>query len=240
MRILLTGAAGYAGRGIAAVLSETHYVRSLDIREAPMAAESVVGSVADLGVCRAALAEIDVVVLCHMAPNPMGYATPEQAIDVNVKGTANLYYCAVEQGLTRMVLISSTGVLPKQPGSTAVPGEGPYNFHYNLYVLTKIMQEDIARFYHEMHGMSTIILRPAWIVYDEDFTTKYGSKMEQYDTGLIDPRDIGAAVTAALDLPSPGLEAIDLGQDDSGFDLTLAHERLGWVPKYRFMGLPRG
>ncbi|HOF90157.1 MAG TPA: NAD(P)-dependent oxidoreductase [Armatimonadota bacterium] len=240
MRVLLTGAAGYAGRGIAAILSAAHHVRSLDIREAPMAAESVIGSIADLDVCRAALMEMDAAVLCHMAPNPTGYATPVQAIDVNVKGTANLYHCAVEQGLTRIVLISSTGVLPKAPGATAVPGDGPYNFHHSLYVLTKIMQEDIARFYHETHGVSTVILRPGWIVYDEDFTTKYGAKMERYDTGLIDPRDIGAAAAGALALPAPGLEAIDLGQDDSGFDVTTARERLGWAPRYRFTGLPRG
>jgi nucleoside-diphosphate-sugar epimerase len=239
MNILLTGAAGYTGRGIAAILNQSHHVRSLDINDAPVAAASVIGDLANLDVCRGALTDIDAAVLCHMAPNPTGYATPELAIDVNVKGTTNLYHAAVERGIKRFVLISSTGVLRKEPRATAVPGDGPYNFHYSLYVLTKIMQEDIARFYHEMHGISTVILRPGWIVYDEDFTTKYGQKMEYYDPGLIDPRDIGTAAQAALALPDPGLEAIDIGQDDSGFDLTPAHERLGWTPRYRFTGLPR-
>ena len=239
MNILLTGAAGYAGRGIASILASSHQVRSLDIREAPAAHESVIGDIADLNVCRGALAGIGAVVLCHMASNPTGYQTPELAIDVNVKGTANLYHLGVELGITRFVLISSTGVLPKVPLATAVPGDGPYDFHYSLYILTKIMQEDIARCYFEMHGITTTLLRPGWIVYDEDFTTKYGYQMEQYDTGLIDPRDIGVAVAAALALPDPSLEAIDIGQDDSGFNLTPARERLGWTPRYRFTGLPR-
>jgi hypothetical protein len=64
--------------------------------------------------------------------------------------------------------------------------------------------------------------------------------MERYNPGLIDPRDIGAAVNAALALPDPGLEALDIGQDDSDFDLTAARARLGWNPRFRFTGLPRG
>ncbi|MHB9134727.1 MAG: NAD-dependent epimerase/dehydratase family protein [Armatimonadota bacterium] len=239
MRVLLTGAAGYAGSGIGAVLQQTHWVRGLDIRDAGTAAnESVVGDIADLDVCRQAISGIDAVVLCHMAPNPVGYQTPVMAIDVNVKGTANLYHHAVEAGIRRFVLISSTGVLLKEPGATAVPGDGPYHYHYNFYVLTKIMQEDTARYYHEMHGIATLILRPGWVVYDkEGYLTKYGQPMTGYDPGLIDPRDIGAAVTAALALPAPGLEAFQIGQEDSGLDLTEAHRRLSWNPQYRFDGL---
>ena len=239
MNVLLTGAAGYAGRGIAATLASAHRVRSLDIREAPAAAESLVGDIADLDVCRAALAGMDAVVLCHMAPNPTGYATPTLAIDVNVKGTANLYHLGVKLGITRFVLISSTGVLRKALLATAMPGEGPYNFAHGLYVLTKIMQEDLARFYFEAHGVRTTILRPAWIVYDEDFTTKYGQKLDFYDGGLIDPRDIGVAVGSALALADPTLEAIDIGQDDSNLDLAAARARLAWRPQHRFAGLPR-
>lgn len=239
MHVLLTGAAGYTGRGIAEVLSTQHDVRSLDIRPAEHAAASQVGDIADLDVCRLAVDGVDAIVLCHMAPNPTGYATPVQAIDVNVKGTANIYFAALERGVTRLVLISSTGVLP-HPGATPVPGDGPYNYHYSLYVLTKIMQEDIARFYHEMHALNTAILRPAWIVYDGDCVTKYGQRMERYDPGLIDPRDIGRAVLAALALPAPALDVFQLGQDDSGFDLSAARERLGWAPQHRFLDLPRG
>ncbi len=239
MEVLLTGAAGYAGRGIAGVLAPNHQVRSLDLREAAAAAESLVGDLADLEVCRRAVADMDAVVLCHIAPNPYQYEEPGLPLEVNVKGTANLYYAALGQGITRFVLISTTGVLRREEKLSAVPGAGPYNFGYNFYALTKIMQEDLACFHYEKHGVSTIILRPGWIVYDEDFTTKYGTKMERYDTELIDPRDIGVAVGAALSLSDPGLEAYELGQEDSGYDLAPARARLGWDPRYRFTGLPR-
>lgn len=239
MRVLVTGAAGYAGRGITSVLSESHHVRSLDLREAAPAAESVVGDVTDLTVCRSALVDMEAVVLCHLAPNPYQYSEPGVPLDVNVKGAANLYYGAVELGIRRFVLISTTGVLRREEGLGAVPGDGPYNFHYNFYALTKIMQEDLARFYHEKHGVSTIVLRPGWIVYDEDFVTKYGQRLERYDPGLIDPRDIGKVVGVALALSDPGLEAYEIGQDDCGLDLAPARTRLGWDPQYRFAGLPR-
>jgi nucleoside-diphosphate-sugar epimerase len=210
----------------------------MDVHPSEDGIESFVGDIADLDTCRRAVEGMDVVVLCHMAPNPTGYATPVQAIDVNVKGTANLYFAAHEREITRFVLISSTGVLP-EPAAVPTPGDGPYNYHYSLYVLTKIMQEATARFYHEMHGINTAILRPSWVVYDEDFTTKYGQKMDHYEPGLIDPRDIGAAVDAALALPDPGLEVFQIGQDDSGLDVTAAQARLGWTPRYRFTSLPR-
>ncbi|MHB9023227.1 MAG: NAD-dependent epimerase/dehydratase family protein [Armatimonadota bacterium] len=240
MRLLLTGAAGYAGRGIAEVLRNDHHVRGLDVRDAGEAVqEPVVGDIADLEVCRAAVRDMDAMVLCHMAPNPAGYETPVPAIDVNVKGTANLYHAAVEASLSRVVLISSTGVLGEKTVNV-FPGDGPYNFHYNFYVLTKIMQEDIARYYHEMSGVTTAILRPGWVVYDDGvFATKYGTPITTYHPHLIDPRDIGAAVLAALALPDPGLEAFQLGQEDSGYDLSGARERLQWHPRYLFERLPR-
>ena len=240
MRVLLTGATGYAGRGIASVLAREHLVRGLDIRAAEMACqELVIGDLADLEVCRRALAGMEAMVLCHMAPNPAGYETPVLAMDVNVKGTANLYHSAVESGLRRAVLISSVGVLPLQPGARAAPGEGPYNFARSLYGLTKILQEGIARYYHDMHGMATAVLRPSWVVYDGDYVTKYGDRLEAYHPELIDPRDIGAAALAALALPDLALEAFQLGQDDSGLELTAARERLCWRPQHRFTGLPR-
>ena len=240
MRLLLTGAGGYAGRGVAQTLRSRHWVRGLDVRDSSHCVdEAVVGDLADLDLCRRAVSGVESVVLCHMAPRPDAYKTPVLPFDANVKGTANLYHAAVESGIKRMVLISTGGLLEKRPRATAVPGEGPYNFKGELYVLTKILQEGIARYYHDEHKMSTAILRPPWIVYDEDFHTKYGQRLEHYNPSLVDPRDIGFAALAALELPELGLEAFQLGQDDCDMDLTSARERLGWRPRYTFKGLPR-
>src|SRR4051812_37003098 len=109
MRLLLTGSAGYTGTGIAQVLRGEHWVRGMDVRPSPDVQESVVGDITDLSACAAALEGIDAAVLCHMAPNPSGYKTPVQAIDINVKGTANLYHAMAERSIKRCVLVSTMG-----------------------------------------------------------------------------------------------------------------------------------
>lgn len=239
MHILLTGATGYTGRGIAATLAATHTVRGLDIRpgETPIP-DMIVGDLCDLDTCRQAVRGCDAIVMCHMAPNPDGYKTPPLAIDVNVKGTANLYHAALETDIRRVVLISSLGLLPPARRNI-VPGDGPYEFGSGLYATTKIMQECLARFYFEKCGISTVALRPQWIVYDGEVTTKYGKRLERYDTTLVDPRDIGTAAVQSLALTDPGIRAFNLGQDDATFDLEATHQVLNWHPLYRFEILPR-
>lgn len=243
MKLLLTGAAGYTGNGLAQVLRNGgHWVRGCDINpQMDNVDEAVTGDIADLELSRKAVEGMDAMVLCHMAPNPKGYETPPLAIDINVKGTANLYHAAVEQKLSRAVLISSAGVLLGGVG-TAIPGDGPYSYSdknkMGFYALSKALQECLARWYWEARKMPTAILRPSWIVYDGDFTTKYGTQVKNYSPGLIDPRDIGAAAAKALALPDLALEAFNIGQDDAIFDLSAAHNRLGWRPEYRFQNLP--
>src|SRR5437762_1734126 len=146
MRLLLTGAAGYAGSGLGKVLAGKHWVRSLDIRQPGSELhDAVVGDIADLDTCTKSLDTIDAVVFCHMAKNPDGYKTPVQAIDINVKGTANLYHAMAERGLKRAVLISTCGVMLDPPAPVAMPGVGPFNYgpdpKQTMYGLTKIMQE---------------------------------------------------------------------------------------------------
>lgn len=241
MKVLVTGATGYAGRGLTEVLSAVHAVRGFDVQPGELkGAEAMTGDLASLDDCRRAAAGMEAAVLCHMAPNPTGYQTPVQAMDVNVKGTANLYHALVEAGVRKVVLISSGGVLLKTPGADAVIGAGPYNFNNGLYVLTKIMQEQIARFYFETQAVCTAVLRPGWVVYDESCVTKYGQKLEHYQSTLVDPRDIGQAVALALALPDLKLESFNLEQEGGpAYDSRLTRSRLGWSPRYTFSSLTK-
>jgi nucleoside-diphosphate-sugar epimerase len=205
--------------------------------------EAATGDIADLETCGRMLDGVEAMVLCHMAPNPSGYETPTLAVDVNVKGTANLYHAAVGRKLSRVVLISSTAVL-LNGADTAVPGDGPYGYgnrreKMGLYALTKVFQESLARWNWETHHIPTAILRPSHIVYDGEMVTKYGKKVERYSPNLIDPRDIGLAVAKALDLKDLGLESFNIGQEGAKFDLSTAHNRLQWRPQYRFEALKK-
>lgn len=245
MRVLLTGASGYAGSGIAEVLHQNgHFVRSLDIRVGRLGVgESIVGDICDLLICERAVDNIDAVVFCHMAKNPDGYKTPVTAVDINVKGTANLYHTMEARGIKRAVLVSSAGLLHPLGKPEAVPGDGPYNLGQegmSLYVLTKVMQEITAKHYFILSGISTVILRPSSIVLDrEPVLNKYGQPMVDWNADLIDPRDVGEAVAAALKLSDPGIEAYFISQDESPRDLKSVQKRLGWHAKYHFVSLNR-
>ena len=242
MNVLFTGASGYSGIGMVEILSAHHMVRGADVVCKPSACrEMLVADITDYETCRSLVNGMDAMALCHMAPNPDGYKLPAPAFDVNVKGTANLYHAAAEVGLKTVVLISSCGVLmnPQTPATDAEVGVGPYRYGDGLYCLSKVMQEGIARHYFLQFGIATAVLRPSWIVYDGELVTKYGEKMQRYSSSLIDPRDIGRAIVAALALPSLKLESFNIGQDDLPADLTFAKTRLRWSPQHRFESLPR-
>jgi nucleoside-diphosphate-sugar epimerase len=242
MNILLTGATGYTGRGLSEVLASRHHVRGADIADKKNACQEFrVADITQYEVCLSLVEGLDALVLCHMAPNPHGYKTPPLAFDINAKGTANLYHAAQEAGLKKVVMVSTCGVLVDAgPHRDAAVGVGPYNYGKGLYVLTKIMQEGIALHYFKAAQIATAVLRPGWIVYDGELITKYGEKMERYYSSLLDPRDIGTAALAALDLPDLGLEAFNIGQDDYvEIDGDAARTRLRWAPTYRFASLPR-
>ena len=79
----------------------------------------MVGDVADLEACRTATRGVDALVIAHMATRQTGsYDTPAAAFDVNVKGTANVLFAAVENGVKRAILISSCGVVNGCRGRT--------------------------------------------------------------------------------------------------------------------------
>lgn len=241
MKLLLTGAGGYTGRGLAEVLASQHFVRGADIVEKASACQEFkVADITQYETCQALVEGLDAMVLCHMAPNPHGYKTPPMSFDINAKGTANLYHAAQEAGIKKVVLVSTCGVLVKGLHRDAQVGEGPYNYGTGLYTLTKIIQECIALDYFRSTQIATAVLRPGWIVYDEELVTKYGEKMERYYGSLLDPRDIGTAALAALALPDLGLEAFNVGQADYvEIDATAAQNRLKWTPTYRFESLLR-
>lgn len=243
MKLLLTGAGGYTGKGLSQVLAARHFVRGVDIVEKPTACQEFkVADITDYETCLKIVQGLEALVLCHMAPNPHGYKTPPMSFDINAKGTANLYHAAQQAGIKKVVLISSCGVLDvnSPPPRDAQIGVGPYNYGKGLYTLTKIIQEGIALDYFKAAQIATAVLRPGWIVYDGELITKYGEKMERYYGSLLDPRDIGTATIAALDLPDLGLEAFNIGQSDyTEIDASATRSRLKWSPTYRFESLPR-
>jgi len=243
MRVLVTGAAGFLGRGMVLPFEGAHGLRLMDVVDFESPHETMIGSVADLDDARRAVEGVDGIVIAHMASRQAGsYETPVAPFDVNVKGTANLLFAAVEFGVKRVALISSIGVvLESQRAGEFLTDETPM-VNCEMYGLTKICQEVIARQYHLAHGIGVAALRPAYITDADDLTDKYGRTKETVNWQFIDRRDIGLAAKLALELDDLGFEVFYvLGppEADEHADVARTRERLGWTPQHNFAGVPR-
>jgi len=243
MKVLLTGAAGFLGRGMIETIGAEHTLRLMDVVSLESSHESIVGDVCDLETVRRAVAGMDAIVAGHMAPRGPGvYDVPTLPFDINVKGVAHLYQAAAEAGIKRMVLISSTSVvLADQRAGNFLRRDLPPSTG-DIYSLTKSLQETVADHYHRNFGIATAIMRPAYITDEDAMTDKYGRKAKTVNWQFIDRRDIGDAANAALRLPDLGCEVFYvLGHPDAleHADVAYTHQRLGWQPRHDFSKYPR-
>ena len=125
--VLVTGAAGFIGRHVVAVLRERgHAVRGLDVAESAGRGDDVVADVRDRAAVDAALAGVGTVV--HLAAK-VGLGVDLQDMpdycDVNVTGTATLLAAMAATGTARLVVASSMVVYGEGAYSCAVHGGVP-------------------------------------------------------------------------------------------------------------------
>lgn len=145
----------------AKLLSDGHKVRLLDTRECGecRSMEYYQGSVLDPADCAAACDGIDMVVHSAAIHNAAAVAAnPLAAIEINVKGTTNLFSSAVAAGAHRFVFMSSAKVYGD-------PGELPSVEHATLepletYALSKIFGEHHLNLMQADSGIEVAILRP--------------------------------------------------------------------------------
>ena len=217
MRILLTGAGGNLGRAAVPALEQAgHQLRLLDFRPLTTDHEFVQGDVSDKAVVTEAMADVDVVI--HGAALHGIHLEAWPASDfwsTNVDGTFVVYEAAREAGVRHVVLASSMvvygGVGGQSDRWTVVTEQSPIR-PADLYGLTKVVAEDTARFYADVHGMRTVALRLGMFV-PETFE-RYGFRLL---FGGVDDRDVGQAVSRALEhRPAGGFAAYNI-MADGGF-----------------------
>lgn len=245
MRVLLTGAAGFAGFGGVEVLGREHWLRCADIRQSP---EPRDGEVIICDLTRADDAEravegMDAVVHMAMGPVPGEDDAPELLMHTNVVATANLLWAARRAGIERFVLMSSGAVIEDYwPETPWIHAALPHRFK-GLYCLTKSLQERLAEQYATEYGMTIPALRP-WVIVDSRlnihrFTDKLSREEPDY-FGFVCRYDLAEACNLALTADLEGFQPFHIMATEEGcrrFDVARTTAMLGWRPTARFESL---
>ncbi len=184
--VAVTGATGFIGRHVVALLLEQgHSVRALvrDGREAlPSGAFAVAGEVTDVAALEQALHGAEIVI--HLAGVAHTTLTSDdernRAREVNVGGARNVLEAAARVGVRRVVIASSAHVYAGQRG-LGVREDAPQAAE-NLYAETKIEVEKLACEFAQ-RSIEVVIGRPS-LTYGPNVRFNLFKLMQAIDRGI--------------------------------------------------------
>ncbi len=224
MRVAISGGAGFLGLHLARrLVADGHRVRTLDVAalddaELEAEVEELRGDVRDEASARALVAGAEVLV--HAAAALPILSSRRAIRSVNVDGTAAVLVAALEAGVRRAVLISSTavyGVPEKHPilEDDQLVGVGHYG---ESKIDAERIAAEVAR-----RGLETVIVRPKTFVGPERLGVfeilfdwvREGRRIPILGNGsnryqLLAVEDLVEAVVRCFDAPVAG-EALNLG-----------------------------
>ena len=183
MKIVVFGAAGWVGRAILENLSGKHDVWAFDRGPEAWSAgdewtqgEIVHGDVSDYSTVDRAIDGMDAVIHAAVYSSPHAYGVDDSLpFTVNLKGLWNVLESARQRGLRRVVHVGSCHVVHPQGMFFSSEVRRPDG---SLYAVTKRLQEEMCRQFHEAFGMSIVVLRPSSVIDSRLGTGKYGAELD--------------------------------------------------------------
>jgi nucleoside-diphosphate-sugar epimerase len=179
MKVIIVGGAGFLGSYIADTLVE-YDITIYDISKNKNH-KTIVGNVLDLNLLTSSFYGFDAVI--HTAALTSSIAgTNEDIFQINSIGTFNVHEAARRNGITKVISTSSEtvyGFFMQNVSLHNIPKEMPINETYltnpkDIYALSKVIGENIAKFYACNYGMNTAVIRPPWIVSPKDYVVHHG------------------------------------------------------------------
>jgi nucleoside-diphosphate-sugar epimerase len=217
-RIVVTGAAGKAGRAVVADLREHGYdvlttdtaVSGADREDGMLKAD-----LTDYGQAVEVLSEPGVGAVLHLANIPApGLSTPAVTFNANMAMNFNVFQAAAAVKLSRVVWASSETTLGlpfDTPPRYAPVDEDHYPVPTSTYALSKVASETIAGHISEWSGIPFVALRFSNIMAPEDYSLFHEFQDDPHARkwnlwGYIDQRDVAQSCRLALEAPAAAVE----------------------------------
>jgi nucleoside-diphosphate-sugar epimerase len=242
-KVAVTGANGLLGRATVHVLSGLTDVVSLDIAPGRSNQTFRYVDVASLDALREALKGVDAVV--HLAALQVE-PRQERIFTLNTVGTWNVMQAAKEQGVVKVILVSSecaVGFVTLSGGLPAFPDYLPIDESHPLrpsdaYGVSKETTEAIGRAFARQSDLQVVVLRP---------TTVYAPGMEEdmrqarneddpYFWLYVEVTDVAQAVRLALDYEGPAYDCFFVSARDTFAPeetLSFMARRFGRLPEIK-------
>jgi nucleoside-diphosphate-sugar epimerase len=222
MKIVVFGAAGWLGRAILAASPGRAEIRAFD--RGPEAweqwrdldgdwtgGEVVHGDISDFSAVARALSGMDAVI--HTAVYyPRGNVDDDPLpFLINLKGLWNVLEAARREGIERVVHVGSCMTIhPKG----LFFDENVRSIEGDLYGICKRLQEEMCRQFHDAFGMSTIVLRPDYIVDSRlgigRHRERLGPPTQPWRLGWVCRHDLAEACLLAAEKPNLGHEVLHI------------------------------
>lgn len=195
MKALVTGVKGTLGGMLAADLAAAgHKVLGADFLQAEVkGAECVAADMRDYNTCVRLGKGMDVIAHmgayhgAHLERNN-GDKTEKDFFDANIAGTFNMLRSAVENKVPKLVYASSVVLYERDNWQI-----------FGIYSLTKVVGEEMCRFFNREHGLSVIALRYGTFSFKESLARCFEMLGGGALGNWIEPEEVARATRAAVE-----------------------------------------
>jgi nucleoside-diphosphate-sugar epimerase len=250
--IVVTGAAGKAGRAAGAELLEHGYrVTATDLTPEPegLGTAYLRADLLDHGQVLDVLEGADAVVHLANIPAP-GLRPAALTLTTNTTMNAHVFLTARSLGLRKVVWASSETTLglafgPDTPPRYAPVDEDHYPHPESTYALSKVMTETMAEHISAWSGIPFVGLRFSNIFTDEDYRRVPSFQADPRERmwnlwGYIDVRDAAASCRNALEADTTGSVNLIIAGDDTIMERLSADLLAEVFPDVEVRGAPEG
>lgn len=211
MKVAVFGAAGWLGRAFLSNVSGQHEIRACDLGPQAWEAwtevdgewnegEKVYGDIAKYEVVDQALDGVDAVL--HMILYSAGGAGQTGGVDddkpwlIYLKGLWNVLEAARQRGIKRIVHLGSCQTIHPDGIFFSADVRRP---DASQYAVCKRLQEEMCRQFYDAYGLSTIVLRPDYIVDTRIDLGRGREELGKLSTSWVCRHDLAEACRLALE-----------------------------------------